>query len=200
MKMKLIPKTIAGIDYSLTSPAICIYREEQSGGTFNFDSCVFFYLFNNERQRQNSTGSGISNIFAAPYPKWSTEEERHHKLSNLTMQVIKKCHEVYIEGYAFATSSQAGVRSIAENTGLLKNKMWLGGIPFKNYPPTVIKKFATGKGNANKELMYEAFVNELLTPTDLKEKLTPRATKITNPVSDIVDSYFIAKAGAEGLL
>ena len=48
--------------------------------------------------------------------------------------------------------------------------------------------------------MYEAFVDELLTPTDLKEQLTPKAKKIINPISDIVDSYFIAKAGAEGLI
>jgi len=54
--------------------------------------------------------------------------------------------------------------------------------------------------DANKELMYEAFVDELLTPTDLKERLTPKAKKVINPISDIVDSYFIAKCGAEGML
>ena len=48
--------------------------------------------------------------------------------------------------------------------------------------------------------MYEAFVDELLTPVDLKERLTPKAKKIINPISDIVDSYFIAKCGEEGLL
>ena len=77
----------------------------------------------------------------------------------------------------------------------MKNK-----VSFKSYPPTVIKKFATGKGNANKEQMYDAFVGELLTPTDLKERLTPKAKKVINPISDIVDSYFIAKCGAEGML
>jgi Holliday junction resolvasome RuvABC endonuclease subunit len=78
--------------------------------------------------------------------------------------------------------------------------MWKQKISFKSYPPTVIKKFATGKGNANKEQMYEAFVDELLTPTNLKERLTPKAKKVINPISDIVDAYFIAKCGAEGLL
>ena len=107
---------------------------------------------------------------------------------------------MFLEGYAFATSAQAGVRSIAENTGLLKHKMWKNKIPFKTYPPTVIKKFATGKGNSNKELMYEAFVDELLTPIDLKELLTPKAKKVISPISDIVDSYFITKCGEEGML
>ena len=192
-------KKIAGIDYSLTSPAICIYTGDNEK-FFEFDSCKIYYLSNNKRQQQLASCSGISNIVAEPYPEWSTEEERHEKLSSWTMSLIQGCNEVFIEGYAFATSAQAGVRSIAENTGLLKNKMWLGRIPFKNYPPSVIKKFATGKGNAIKELMYEAFMSEFLTPDDLKERLTPKANKIVNPVSDIVDSYFITKAGAEGLL
>ena len=192
-------KKIAGIDYSLTSPAICVYKDENDGH-FDFDKCVVHYLSNNERQQQLATGSGLDNLKAEPYPEWQSEEERHEKLSTCAYNLVQGCEEVFLEGYAFATSVQAGVRSIAENTGLLKHKMWKNKITFKTYPPTVIKKFATGKGNANKELMYEAFKYELLTPNDLKEQLTPRAMKITNPISDIVDSYFIAKAGAEGVL
>jgi len=198
--MMMSQKKIAGIDYSLTSPAVCVYTEEEDGGFYNFDCCVLHYLSNNERQQQLSSRSGVSNIIAERYPEWNCEEERHEKLASWAYRIVQGCVEVYLEGYAFATAAQAGVRSIAENTGLLKHKMWKNKILFKSYPPTVIKKFATGKGNANKDLMYEAFVGELLTPTDLKERLTPKASKITNPVSDIVDSYFIAKAGAEGLL
>ena len=192
-------KKIAGIDYSLTSPAICVYKEED-GGHFDFDRCVFHYLFNTERQQQLTAGSGLNNLRSEAYPEWKTEEERHEKLTTWAYNLIQGCGEVYLEGYAFATAAQAGVRSIAENTGLLKHKMWKNKITFKTYPPTVIKKFATGKGNANKELMYEAFVNELLTPTDLKERLTPKAKKITNPISDLVDAYFITKCGAEGMV
>jgi hypothetical protein len=192
-------KKIAGIDYSLTSPAICVYKEED-GGHFDFDRCMLYYLSNNTRQQQLAAGCGVGNLIAEPYPEWNCEEERHEKLASWTYRIVQGCSEVYLEGYAFATAAQAGVRSIAENTGLLKHKMWKNKISFKSYPPTVIKKFATGKGNANKEVMYEAFVDELLTPTDLKERLTPKATKVKNPVSDLVDAYFIAKCGVEGML
>ena len=190
---------IAGIDYSLTSPAICVYKDE-NGGHFDFDRCVFHYLSNNEKQQQLAAGTGLVNLRADSYPEWQSEEERHEKLSTWAYNIVQGCEEVFLEGYAFATSVQAGVRSIAENTGLLKHKMWKNKLKFQTFPPTVIKKFATGKGNANKELMYEAFKYELLTPNDLKEQLTPKAKKIINPISDIVDSYFIAKAGAEGLI
>ena len=192
-------KKIAGIDYSLTSPAICVYKDE-NGGHFDFDRCVFHYLSNNEKQQQLAAGTGLVNLRADSYPEWQSEEERHEKLSTWAYNIVQGCEEVFLEGYAFATSVQAGVRSIAENTGLLKHKMWKNKLKFQTFPPTVIKKFATGKGNANKELMYEAFKYELLTPNDLKEQLTPKAKKIINPISDIVDSYFIAKAGVEGLL
>ena len=192
-------KKIAGIDYSLTSPAICVYKDE-NGGHFDFDRCVFHYLSNNEKQQQLAARTGLKNLRVDPYPEWQSEEERHEKLATWAYNIVQGCDEVFLEGYAFATSAQAGVRSLAENTGLLKHKMWKNKLTFKTFPPTVIKKFATGKGNSNKEQMYEAFVDELLTPDDLKERLTPKAKKVTNPISDIVDSYFIAKAGVEELL
>ena len=187
---------IAGIDYSLTSPAICVWKSTDDR-LFNFDDCALYYL--EIPKRRGPTPHGILNIHATPYPEWETEEERHELLSKWTMSIITGC-EVFIEGYAFATSGTSHVRSIAENTGLLKHKMYKVKQSFTSVPPTVIKKYATGKGNANKEGMYEAFVDELLTPTDLKERLTPKATKVKNPVSDLVDSYFICKYGWEGFI
>jgi len=190
-------KRIAGIDYSLTSPAICVWKSTDDDEFFNFDDCDLYYL--EKPRRRRSTPPGILNLHADPYPEWETEEERHELLSKWTMSIITGC-EVFIEGYAFATSGTSHVRSIAENTGLLKHKMYKVKQSFTSVPPTVIKKYATGKGNANKEVMYEAFVDELLTPTDLKERLTPKATKVKNPVSDLVDSYFICKYGWEGFI
>ena len=73
-------KKIAGIDYSLTSPAICVYKEED-GGFFDFDRCVLHYLSNNKRQQQLAAGCGLDNIKAEPYPEWNCEEERHEKLA-----------------------------------------------------------------------------------------------------------------------
>ncbi len=78
--------------------------------------------------------------------------------------------------------------------------MWKNKLPFTTFPPTVIKKYATGKGNANKDLMYDSFIGELLTPPNLKDLITPKSKKIISPVSDIVDSYFIAKCGIDGVV
>ena len=194
-------KKIAGIDYSLTSPAICVYTTENDDRLFDFDGCDCYYLLASKRQRQSPAWThGLGNLHPVEYPDYKTDEERHEKLSVWAYQIVQGCDEVFIEGYAFATVGKSHVRSVAEGTGLLKNKLWKYKIPFTIFPPTVIKKHATGKGNADKQLMYNAFCDELLTPTDLKERLSPKAKKIISPISDIVDSYFIAKCGIDGVL
>jgi hypothetical protein len=76
--------------------------------------------------------------------------------------------------------------------GLLKYKFWKYDMNFELVPPTVLKKFATGKGNAKKEDMYKKFVKE--TGVDLQEILFP-GRKLGNPVTDIVDSYYLMKWG-----
>ena len=193
---------IAGIDYSLTSPAICVWRAENDR-LFDFDSCDVYYLENSSRRK--SPSNGILNFHSELYTEWETEEERHELLSKWAMEIVNGSQAwlttaVFIEGYAFATSGKSHVRSVAENTGLLKHKMYKVKQPFTSIPPTVIKKYATGKGNANKEIMYDAFCAEILTPPDLKSRLTPNSKKLRNPVTDIVDSYFICKYGWEGFI
>ena len=64
-------------------------------------------------------------------------------------------------------------------------------IDYETVVPSVVKKGATGKGNADKDMMYESFSKE--TNTDLKKVFD--TVKVTNPISDIVDSYYIAKIG-----
>ena len=57
----------------------------------------------------------------------------------------------------------------------------------------VIKKLATGKGNADKEKMYDKFYEE--TGVNMMEALDQ--TTLNNPVTDIVDSFYIARTGYE---
>ena len=184
---------LAGIDYSLTSPAICVW-EETDDRHFNFDMCDVYYL--ETTQRLKRAEHEILNLHTEVYPEWETEEQRHDLLSDWAMSIISGC-QVFIEGYAFATSGKSHVRSVAENSGLLKHKMYKIKQSFTSVPPSVIKKYATGKGNANKDLMYDAFSKESNTPSDLQKILRPKSNKLTNPTTDIVDSYWICKYGYE---
>jgi len=180
---------VAGIDYSLTSPAICI--AEVRDNKIKFEDCRFHYI----KQTKNQNSVDVFNAY--DYPEYSDEIERYVNLAEWVIERIRwyngRVECVYIEDYAFAATGR--VFNIGENTGILKQKLRSSGFRFTTIPPTVIKKEATGKGNANKELMYETFLKE--TKIDLQSRLTPKSTKIVNPVSDIVDSYYICKTGFE---
>ena len=184
---------IAGIDYSLTSPAICVWRGADDNRLFNFRMCDVYYLETAQRLKR-ATPHEILNLHADIYPEWETEEQRHDLLSDWAMSIVQGC-TVFIEGYAFATSGKSHVRSVAENSGLLKHKMYKAHQTVTSVPPTVIKKYATGKGNANKELMYDAFSKQCVAPVELQKTLRPKSNKLTNPTTDIVDAYWICKYG-----
>jgi len=190
-------KKLAGIDYSLTSPAICVWKETDDNRQFNFDMCDVYYLETSQRLKRAQ--HEVLNLHAETYPEWETEEQRHDLLSDWAMSIINGC-QIFMEGYAFATSGKSYVRSVAENSGLLKHKMYKVKQTFTSIPPSVIKKYATGKGNANKDLMYDAFSEESNTPSDLQKTLRPKSNKLTNPITDIVDSYWICKYGWRELL
>ena len=183
---------IIGIDYSLTSPAVTVFN---GNNDWDSDGCsiTHYCLANSQRQRSKWSERDLKNIEISVYEEWSTDLERYHFLADW---VINSCitgmnpvrPKAYIEDYAFAATGR--VFHIAENMAILKDTLRKWGISYEMIPPTVIKKYATGKGNANKEKMYEAFTQE--THRDLMLEFN---TKLNNPITDIVDSYYIAKYG-----
>jgi Holliday junction resolvasome RuvABC endonuclease subunit len=179
---------VAGIDYSLTSPAICVAKIIDN--EVKFENCKFHFL------KQNKSHKSLGKVFFAyDYPEYTDDIERYSKLASWTIECIRwydgRVNRVYLEGYAFAATGR--VFNIAENMGILKKQLKEDGFKYTTIPPSVIKKHATGKGNANKDLMYETFLSE--TQVDLRSQLSPKSTKISNPVSDIVDAYYICRTG-----
>lgn len=61
---------------------------------------------------------------------------------------------VVVEGYAFAAADRAHMAG--ELGGIVRLNLWARGRPFVEMPPSSLKKFATGKGNAKKEQMLQA--------------------------------------------
>ena len=180
---------VAGIDYSLTCPGICVYDSED--GAFTFQNTHNYFRSNLQRFEMFNE----NRVCGENHGPWKADEDRYDDIANWALQILISKHsvdKVFIEGYSYGSSGK--VFHIAENTAILKNYLWDEGLEFEIIPPTVIKKFATGKGNANKELMYESFENEN-PEIDLRSWLTPRSSNTISPVSDIVDAYFIAKYG-----
>ena len=184
---------VAGIDYSLTCPAISVY--DTGANKFCFDNVSSYFRSNLKR----FSWFDERNMIAENHGQYKTDEDRYDDIANWALSIMVKKHnvdKVFLEGYSYGSTGK--VFHIAENTAVLKYLMWDEELEFEVVPPTVIKKFATGKGNANKEKMYEAFCNENV-GSDLRELLTPRSSNVISPVGDVVDSYYILKYGLSKL-
>ncbi len=174
-------KTI-GIDYSLTSPAICVCR-----GSLKFDNCKIYYLTNVKKYEGDFCNGKINGRLHLPY---TTETQRHDQISDWALSVIgTSIHNIFIEGYSYG--SKGLVFNLAENMGTLKHKLYKLNKRFESIVPGQVKKNATGKGNADKLKMYEQFVKD--TKIDLIKEFDQ--SKLNNPVTDVVDAYYVAKAG-----
>ena len=172
---------VVGIDYSLTSPCVCVSRDK----TF---SNSFFYFLNDRKTVQGK----FHNILGEAHDEYLTDQERYENIAEWVLTILadfdKKDVVILIEDYSFG--SKGKVFNLAENCGILKYLLHKSDYRFFTVPPTVVKKFATGKGNATKEKMYEAFLAE--TFIDLHKIISP-TTKLGSPTTDIVDAWYIAR-------
>ena len=188
MKYQKKQQTIVGIDYSLNSPAICMADDD-----FDFNKCTFHFL----TSKKKHIGQFGKNIFGYEHKEYNTPIERFTNISTWVLDTIHKhksdTAKVFIEGYSFGSKGQA-IFQIAENCGILKYRLQLSpSILYDTVVPSVVKKYASGKGNADKQLMYDSFTKH--TKVDLIKIFD--MGKLNNPVTDIVDSYYIAKVGYE---
>ena len=154
---------------------------------------MFYYL----TSKKKWIGKQSENIIGYEHKEWKDPIERFTYISDFAIEIIKQTQnpEIYIEGYSYGSKGR-GLFQIAENCGILKYRLQEQNFNYETVVPSVVKKGATGKGNADKDLMYEAFVKEV--KTDLKKLFDTE--KVGNPLSDIVDSYYIQKVGHEASL
>ena len=189
---------IAGIDYSMTSPAICAGML-MDNPNFECNSTKFGYtcstsvLTNKKKSIMDTRGIRVE--LHKPY---NSDIERYYNISEWAIKVLSswRVDHIFLEGYSF--NSKGGlICNIAENGGILKYKIYNLNIPVTLVPPTILKKFATGKGNANKEMMETVFMQE--EKYDLRKNLN-QTDKQFNPSSDIIDAYYLYKYGNSILL
>ena len=190
-----------GIDYSLSSPGVCVNTSE---GEFDYEDCTFYFLTNTKKFDATFCRPFVTNVryIGTSHKPYTNEPERYSQIADWVVDIIKSYGDattgsnrikptIQIEDYSFGSTGR--VFHIAENLGLLKYKLKIEcGWDYTLLPPSVIKKFATGKGNANKELMLHAFEKD--TGTNLAQVFD---TTSKSPVSDVADAYFICKYTAE---
>lgn len=170
-----------GIDYSMSCPAITI------GTKSDYTKCKsFFYT-----KKKKHEGKFDTNIFGMMELPYESQMERFHNIAEWTISILKefKVSEACIEGYSMG--SKGNVFNIGENTGIMKHVLWTNNINFYTPAPTQVKKEFSGKGNANKIIMHESFVEK----TGINISSIFQQKPDSNPVSDIVDSYAMLEYG-----
>ena len=184
-----------GIDYSLSSPGVCVNTSE---GEFRYEDCTFYFLTNTKKynttfKEKIAFGTSAVEFVGSPHKLYTSEPERYNQISDWVIDIInsyvfwQEKPIIQIEDYSYGSTGR--VFHIAENLGLLKYKLKMEcGWDYTLLPPSVIKKFATDKGNANKDLMLEAFEKD--TGVNLELLFD---TKSKSPITDVADAYFVCK-------
>jgi len=175
---------LIGIDYSITCPCLCLFDERKS---FKFDNCFFYYLTNTKKYADKIA----PNITGESFQEYVQDVDRFDTISEWATNLCIGAADVGMEGYAYGAKGR--VFNLAENMGLLKYKLYKHAIPVTIVEPSKVKKCATGKGNADKQVMYDTFSKE--TNTDLKSMFGQKT--LSNPVTDVIDSYYVLKAMIE---
>lgn len=128
--------------------------------------------------RDEAIGSSISRF----------EQIANYFLSALNEHGVK---QVFLEGYSLG--SRGKVFSIAENTAVLKYLLRQNDMDVTIYPPTVIKKYATGKGNSGKDIMKQSYEQLQLT----SDPLSILSHYKESPYTDCIDAYWILSYGLD---
>lgn len=190
-----------GIDPSINSTGITIARYEN-----NVEAEIKFYIIKNGKltKRESAANDAIDNFEYIIYNKIDLtqfKDDNHvfeyYKTKNmvevvntiydLILNEVKKYTSVVnvvIEGISYGSSIRT--KSVFDLAGLnymIRYKLITGDIQHLNLSiatPSNIKKYATGKGNANKESIMTIF-----------KYIFPEMQNIPK-LDDIADSYFMA--------
>ncbi len=182
MKTSQQPKPkIIGIDYSYTSPAICILGNDFKTSEFHFATY------------HDKLADGYRNCKGFLLNSALSDTERYREIARWAAGVVRDTMQagvevkVAMEGYSYG-SSRSLTFNIAENAGILKLYLLELGIKPTIIPPTTAKKVFSGSGRCDKEGMRQALLER--EDVDIVDWMGYKILK--SPAHDIVDSYAIA--------
>ena len=204
-----------GIDFSLTSPAICVYKN----GEYHFIS--FFNDGGKDWKRSKSKMYKYHNelsdiIEVIPYTRKIDDSnyrnEQKTKMADALMIVnliIDKLKTIIddevvigLEGFSYGSISSSTL-DLAMYNSFLRMKLIenFGSDVLNIVSPTEGKKMLFGKGNAKKEDMIQAFIDNRLEDDTLTVNALWKYCKDSGvdfkqpkPIDDLVDAYGILKS------
>lgn len=178
---------VVGIDYSLSCPSVYV-----GTGSERFLDGTSHFLTANKKH----VGKFL-NIEGTMHQEWNDPSQRYDQIARWSMSCFGGIPDaVFLEDYAMGAKGKTF--NIGEHTGILKHHLWKSKIKLFTVPPTVVKKFWYGKGNANKNLMYQKFLEEQ--KLDLCQEFSWKSAEIGSPIGDTVDAFALYRYGLKFLI
>ena len=203
-----------GIDFSLTSPAICVYKNNKySFISFFNDGVKDWKKSKSKTYRYHNELSNIIDII--PYTRKIDDSNYRNEqktkmfdafmIVNIIIDKIKTIIDddviIGLEGFSYGSISSSTL-DLAMYNSFLRMKLIenFGSDVLNIISPTEGKKMLFGKGNAKKEDMIQSFIDNRLEDDILKEndfwkycKENGVDFKQPKPIDDLVDAYGILK-------
>ncbi|MCA9496579.1 MAG: hypothetical protein KC589_06550 [Nanoarchaeota archaeon] len=174
-----------GIDYSISSPAMCVIKDDNTEIHCFHKEDSFFYLVDKKLNDFKIITYTLNKKSLDLYEYY--EKQTDIIISAILQSLNSNNYHLSLEDYSF--SSNGKVFNIGEATGILKYKLHKNNLSYFVFSPKTIKKFATNNGNSNKDNMVDQFYKD--TEIDLFDSLQLNRRKtIPSPITDIVDSYY----------
>ena len=86
------------------------------------------------------------------FPAGNCDPARMNEITARVMEQVQECDPVILEDFGFASQSGFAMGGLG---WLVRWHLWKAGIPYICVAPTRLKKFATGKGNADKSVVLK---------------------------------------------
>ena len=183
-KEPLMNNITIGIDPSINSTGICVVRDKE---------CKYYIITSKiTKKLQQFESPHVKILF---YKKNEIKDLEYKdkeiaKTNNIynickIISNIIDCYRpsmVFMEGISYGSTQGSALVDLAGLNYAIRMILKCYNIPFEIIPPTSVKKFAVSIGNADKDIIIDAW-----------KRLDPNIKDIKDiKIDDLADSYFIA--------
>lgn len=181
---------IAGLDISLTSPSVI--RAVLNDKTLNIEYMTYLAFTTVAKDFKKCP---VNLEFYKKFPNyfersiWMRQRINRYLYDNGQGTVDYAA----VEDYPYVGAS-GRIFHIGGFTEMIKLSLYEAQVALRWYDITLIKKMATGRGNADKLAMYDAFIKiPVEERIDISKLPVVETSKGKSPTSDIIDAFYIMK-------
>lgn len=172
---------IAGLDLSPTGSGICALELDDG---FGIVSCNFLGFTDVKKNAREDRSLYYRN------EDFQSNFARTAWMQGEIMKRLDNVSAVAVENFAYTALGK--IADIGMFAGVILQSVYERGISIRMYTPQAGKKHFTGRGDADKIGMYEAFLAREGVKPDLSDYPVPKSHKGVKPTSDIIDAYALA--------